>query len=916
MVMLDDKDSTMDWNDLTSKSVPSLWGAIGNGGISTTSSTTRGQVPPAAQSWNRSIASLQVASQALLEQPGVAGNTIGFRSRLKSTIPITTGNDNNKSAGTSRGSSNGAKTAQAKSTEEAVAEHEENILQTLRNQLDEAIQNDANQVIDNSLQQSWERKHNQWLEEISVGGRHKKTNGNNLMTDATNTYAPTGSESSMGRYGGSASVRSSISVISRQDGRDTQLDPQLIRSHGLVVQDLPRLLPADAARRFGSLVMASKSSPTTTTITQPSFRGYATAWNWMTRLLEYQQRHSGYNRSTMTSGMDAIDRAIATVIHFCDQFHTEMDQAIKAAIVSGQTDLIQDTYKDPVAKNCQAFSKLFFGSTTTTTTETVSTTMPWHILYFCMRCGSGSAALEVWQTSQSMAQISNAVATSIEKLLIAMEPWGELARPPQLPQTDRRTVADYLESLQQQQASLVVEEGGNGGAEGRSPPSVHQIGFLALLSGTGNVPIASTEHGFKTIEDFLFARISHALLQRDPVQQLAELGKSIQGYGSSYFGDSESGGWAYSLPLLMTQQYSKALTHLVEDGFNLGLFQATHLGLLLSSSSIELEDLGQPNEDEDLASSLLVAYAGRLVAEPTAGSLAALEYLALIPRRDRKRKEVATLIAKTGDLQRLVGGVDENGMRYGGESLNSKFSKQDVVALLRDAAEMILRDSHGDDLKMGTAAMCFMLAGRYDNVLRLLCDMLYPPNEDECGDSTTTNNTSTSSIETSASRQFWMNQTKQFHQFYLERRTHVMEVLEREQKLHLIQTSRLMMQLNIFFQLLKATKYFEAWRVACETKLLPVDRNDMSSKQELYRSGLDDTIKRSFPSFLVGAMQSLIQQHTQTKRQQQQMSRSNSDGVAAQRLVELKNHASLLVVFGGTLGIASDRMSRLEAMMM
>ena len=880
MVMLDDKDSTMDWNDLTSKSVPSLWGAIGTG-IPSTSNTTGGQPP--AQSWNRSIASLQVASQALLEQPGVAGNTIGFRSRLKSTLPAT---GNAKS--TSR-----VATPQTKTVEEAVAEHEENILQTLRKQLDEAIQNDTNHVIDNFLQQSWERKHNQWLEEISsVGGRNSKTSSSNLMTDATNTTrARSLSDSPEGRIGQS-SGRASLAILSRQDGRNIQLDPQLIQSHGLVVQDLPRLLPADAARRFENLVSASPAA------TQPAFRGYATAWNWMTRLLEYQQHHSR-SRSTTASHMDAIDRAIATLVHFCHQFHAEMDQAIKAAIVSGQTDLIQDTYNDPVAKNCEAFSKLLFGPTAETTMST-----PWHILYFCMRCGSGSGALEVWRTSKSLSQISIAVADSIENLLKAMTPWGESAGPPQLPQADRHTVADYLQSLQQQ--SSTPEEGG---VEGLSPPSIHQIGFLALLSGTGNVPIENTEHGFKTIEDFLFGRISNALLQRDPKQQLAELGKSIQGYGSSYFGDTESGGWSYCLPLLMTQQYCKGLTHLVEDGSNLGLLQATHLGILLSSSSIELQDLGQQNEDDDLAASLLVAYAGRLVAEPTAGSLAALEYLALIPRRDRKRKEVSTLIAKTGDLKQLVGSVDENGMRYGGELLNSKFSKQDIVALLRDAAEMILRDSHDDDLKMGTAAMCYMLAGRYDSVLRFLCDMLYPPNENESGSKTST-------TAASASRQFWMDQTKQFHQYYLEKRTHVMEVLEREQKLHLIQTSRLMMELNVFFQLLKATKYSEAWAVASRTKLLPVDRNDMTSKQELYRSGLDDTIKRSFPSFLVGAMESLVHQHTQTKKQQQQMARSSGDGVAAQHLVELKNYARLLVVFGGTLGIASDRMGRMEAMMM
>ncbi|KAL7563184.1 hypothetical protein ACA910_014460 [Epithemia clementina (nom. ined.)] len=943
----------MDLSDLTSKPLPSLWGGSGSTPTHFTATVTGGvqQSQASQSSWNRSMASLQAASQALLEQQGgafggAAGvGGIGLRSRFKTAAAATGGGAANAGAPFTPHSSGAATSTTIKSIEELISEHEEGILQRLGQEFRDAIDKDVENEIDDYLESTWDRQHKQWLEDIGVGGGHHKMSregsSNHVMSDSTNirggrsnTSATTVLSSGGHNTGGS---RSSVwqQPQNRHNMNGVKLDPQLIQAHGQIVQDLPRFQPDEAAREFGRLVQ--RFLPTVAN--QPIFRGYATAWDWMGHVLQYQQQQQNDMISGSGQNMDTVDQAIGTLIHLCQLFKIETNRLVEAAVHAGQADLLQDTYKHPVAKACQAFTKLVFGSAKTTTT-----TDPWPVLYFCLRCGSGEGAFEVWQMSKSLIQISDTVSDSITQMLKGMEPWEKVVGPPQVPRAHRHIVADYLQSLEQQQhhpsGDGEDDDDGNnnfdndedtGENNSSAPPSVHQIGFLALLSGMGSLPIDNNARGFNTIEDFLFGRISSALLQRDPQEELANLGRSIQDYGANYFGDAESGGWSYAIPLLMTQQYSKALTHLVEEGSNLGLLQAAHLGLLMSSNWIPLTDLGQPNDEEeqdDLAASLLVAYAGRLLAEPTAGSLAAFEYLSLIPRRDRMRKEVATLIAKTRDLENLVGKLDPNGIRYGGYGLDRKFAKDEIVFILGDAAEMLLRDSHGDNEKMGAAAMCYMLAGRYDSVLRFLCDMLYPPNL--CYDNNNNNNRSNFNDDNNTAmdegalsrRHFWLDQTRKFHEHYLrmDKPTEVAKVLERSGKQNLIQTSHWLMELNVFFQHMRDSQFYEAWTVASRIQLLPVDRSDMHAKQDMYRSGLDETIKRSFPSFLVAVMECLYRQHAQTKQQQQHLmtqshNNTGSSGVAFQRLVELQEYARLLVTFAGMLNIASDQLSQLEAKM-
>jgi hypothetical protein len=113
------------------------------------------------------------------------------------------------------------------------------------------------------------------------------------------------------------------------------------------------------------------------------------------------------------------------------------------------------------------------------------------------------------------------------------------------------------------------------------------------------------------------------------------------------------------LPLLATQQYQKALSHLADAGGATGILQAAHLGLILVSAGVPVGNLGQPEGPDNVVAALLVAYSNKLISDPATGSLAALEYIARIPNKTQARRETAALIAKPGETERLVGSLND-----------------------------------------------------------------------------------------------------------------------------------------------------------------------------------------------------------------------------------------------------------------
>ena len=169
------------------------------------------------------------------------------------------------------------------------------------------------------------------------------------------------------------------------------------------------------------------------------------------------------------------------------------------------------------------------------------------------------------------------------------------------------------------------------------PQNTYKIRVLALLSGT-------LLDGLETIEDYLFARLWHAVLQQDPVQHIRAIGESIKKYGPNYFGEDDNNeGWGYALPLLASQQFKTALVFLAGSRSPLGLLQSVHLGLVMSLGNVNIKDFGQDASSNGVVTELLVNYASALEVDPAIGPIGGLDYLMKIPDKNRARQEVSPM---------------------------------------------------------------------------------------------------------------------------------------------------------------------------------------------------------------------------------------------------------------------------------
>jgi nuclear pore complex protein Nup93 len=193
---------------------------------------------------------------------------------------------------------------------------------------------------------------------------------------------------------------------------------------------------------------------------------------------------------------------------------------------------------------------------------------------------------------------------------------------PNLTSQDRQTLIDLFERTN------IVEQ-----------QNIYKLGTIALLCGSRPLP-SSEARGFSTIEDYMFGWLWRAVQQNSPVDEIAKLGEIIRSFGPDYFGNEESGGWSYALPLIASQQFKTALSYLADAGGPMGLLQATHLAIILSLANVPVTDIGDNAPTECIVTALLVAYASRLEMETVAAVEASLEYLLQIPSKERMINEV------------------------------------------------------------------------------------------------------------------------------------------------------------------------------------------------------------------------------------------------------------------------------------
>lgn len=302
-----------------------------------------------------------------------------------------------------------------------------------------------------------------------------------------------------------------------------------------------------------------------------------------------------------------LEVANATLGYFSKQFEDYIIGRVRSAGMDGQSGIGQSTtYKNANASTIAAFVSIEGGGS-------VEGSL-WPILFYCLRIGDAVAAKEVFDANANPDE-SDDTNAAIAMLLSSLAQrqgahdsiWQALG-PLTLPSNEERKVAEACEM-----------------AKAAERQDTCRLNVLSLLSGAGAFETP-------TIEDYLFGLLWKAMQSSNPVVELENLGKEIRNLGSSYFGDGASGGWSYSLPLFASQQYRTGLTYLVEAGGAMGLMQATHLGVLLSSCGVNVDNLGDSGAQTasgGLETSLLVQYSDFLHFD--FGAVCALEYLLWIP---------------------------------------------------------------------------------------------------------------------------------------------------------------------------------------------------------------------------------------------------------------------------------------------
>ena len=180
-----------------------------------------------------------------------------------------------------------------------------------------------------------------------------------------------------------------------------------------------------------------------------------------------------------------------------------------------------------------------------------------------------------------------------------------------------------------------------------------------------------------------------------------------------------SGGWAYALPLLLSQQYATALGYLAEAGGGLGLLQATHVGIAMNAAGLSLVDFVLTEElssmlsnQEVLLPMLVASYSASLQGVDVGG---ALKYLVLLSGKGKFVKEqVLRLILETRQFEALAGKIESSGSRSNG-ALDSYFTRTETSSLLLDTANHAIRVG-----KPADAAELLVLSGRFGSLFLLM----------------------------------------------------------------------------------------------------------------------------------------------------------------------------------------------------
>lgn len=288
---------------------------------------------PLQPSWNRSLAELLAANQALVGTTGGAQPTAAAQLLLGSnrtdfsslvTQKVTTG-------------STPAATAFA-TVEERCRQHRDGIIERILHRERERAQKDFEKAMERRREDDWAKEREWWMKEI-VGTRNLIDARLSLTGPSTVMLPGTTSSNLLPGYPSHTTAL---------------LDVKMAQDHRNVLLSIP-----DGPSNFAARMQAVASD---------SHPGYATAWKLVDTMLPHLS--------------SPIEGALGSLIHFCKQYQSYVKNRVAAAGLAGQDVTTRLHFGSGMSRTVAAFCKLEKGSSASI----------WHIVYYCLRCGDADAA--------------------------------------------------------------------------------------------------------------------------------------------------------------------------------------------------------------------------------------------------------------------------------------------------------------------------------------------------------------------------------------------------------------------------------------------------------------------------------------------------------------------------------------------
>lgn len=421
-----------------------------------------------------------------------------------------------------------------------------------------------------------------------------------------------------------------------------------------------------------------------------------------------------------------------------------------------------------------------------------------------------------------------------------------------------------------------------------------------------------------SIEDYLWFHLSLVRLEEKQMPlsfhayrlQLVDIQQEIQEFGPSYFDPRGERPLFYTMILILSLQFAKAVDYLVKsDGF---LFYGVHIGLVLYYYGILHDDKewkgifeSYPNLSSQYRKSL------QFVLEPydfgrslwsyvqsisKSRPLDAACYLYILRDKFTRMYYLKELVLQSGEYESLLGfiGADTSRRRGFIDQLERCLPEEDrndqvCITLATDCA--IEAAERGD---VQAAVRLYDIAEQYDRLVAILATKL-----------------SAELVHTRSSVRSWLvEESRRYVKLLSEK------VVSKTSTSKWISTLKLLLSLVEFVDLVQQQKYEEAWTCICSLNILPLNERDvvsMSNQWQTMSDEADQVIAEKLAQIIVRAMDCLVALYQRTKESQRHSERAHLSpstlSVSSHKLKEYETYGRNLVSFATLLGIQSPDIS-------